>query len=162
MPASLPRSSSIEQSTWQDRLPERLEHASAETNHWTQSKLITRSLPYEHSAYSAPCILLWDDVQVSSFEGTQQSNHLVPCSFVQECVILSFLSFKFNVFTLWFARSNEGKSVNWLCWKVLQSSLKHQSGWGDILQEAFCYSLLSAFPVRTAWMSSILNCRDHL
>ena len=58
-------------------------------------------LPYMHSAYSSPSILLWDDVQLSSAEGIQQGDPLGPMLF---CLgihnLVSSLSSELNVFYL--------------------------------------------------------------
>ena len=54
-----------------------------------------------HSAYSAPSVLLWDGVQLSSAEGIQQGDPLGPMLF---CLgihdLVSSLSSEFNVFYL--------------------------------------------------------------
>ena len=58
-------------------------------------------LPYVHSAHSAPSVLLWDGVQLSSAEGIQQGDPLGPMLF---CLgindLVSSLSSEFNVFYL--------------------------------------------------------------
>ena len=58
-------------------------------------------LPFVHSAYSSPSILLWNDVQVSSAEGIQQGDPLGPMLF---CLgihnLVSSLSSEFTVFYL--------------------------------------------------------------
>ena len=58
-------------------------------------------LPYVHSAYSAPSVLLWDSIQLSSAEGIQQGDPLGPMLF---CLgihdLVSSLSSEFNVFYL--------------------------------------------------------------
>ena len=43
---------------------------------------IPELLPYVHSAYSSPSILLWDDVEVNSSEGVQQGDPIGPLLFV--------------------------------------------------------------------------------
>ena len=62
---------------------------------------IPELLPYVHSAYSSPSILLWDDVEVNSSEGVQQGDPIGPLLF---CLtihkLISNLKAEFNVFYL--------------------------------------------------------------
>lgn len=60
---------------------------------------IPQLLPFVHSAYSAPSILLWNDAQISSFEGIQQGDplrHMLFCLTIHELV--SSLVSEFKVF----------------------------------------------------------------
>ena len=58
-------------------------------------------LPYTHSSYSSPSVLMWYDTQILSTEGIQQGDPLGPMLF---CLgihkLLSALSSEFNVFYL--------------------------------------------------------------
>ena len=62
---------------------------------------IPELLPYVHSAYSSPSILLWNGAQVLSSEGIQQGDPLGPMLF---CLgihnLICSLSFEFKVFYL--------------------------------------------------------------
>ena len=58
-------------------------------------------LPFVHSAYSSPSILLWNDVQVLSAEGIQQGDPIGPMLFSLTIHdLVSSLSSEFNVFYL--------------------------------------------------------------
>jgi hypothetical protein len=67
-------------------------------------------LPFVHSAYSSPSILLWDSFHISFFEGIQQGNPIGPllfvsqiaCSLVIVCIhdLVTSLKSDFNVFYL--------------------------------------------------------------